>query len=91
MNLLVKIADVYKEKNEDLDNAIRTHERILQLVPGDADALDALESLYRENEFFEQVIQVLDRLPAQWAKQRPPFVARRHRFSPRTCSIRMLR
>jgi len=60
VNLLVKIADVYKDKNEDLDNAIRTHERILQLVPGDTDALDALEALYRENEFFERVIQVLD-------------------------------
>ena len=60
INLLVKIASVYKEKNEDLDNAIRTFERILVLSPGDSDALDALEGLYRENEFFEQVITILE-------------------------------
>ena len=46
--------------DEDLDSAIRSHERILQLVPGDMDALDALEGLYRENEFFERVIEILD-------------------------------
>lgn len=59
--LLTRMATVHRDKAMNLDDAIRTFERILDIDRTNAAALDALEQLYRENGFWEQVIFVLDR------------------------------
>lgn len=59
--LLTRMAMVYRDRAQDLDNAIRTYERILDIAPDHALTLDALEMLYRENELWEQVVDILDR------------------------------
>lgn len=59
--LLTRMATVHRDKVMNLDDAIRTFERILDIDRTHASALDALEQLYRDNGFWEQVIFVLDR------------------------------
>jgi len=54
-------AGVYAERLDDLDNAIRTYERVLEIDPANGPALDALEGLYRRTEQWEQVVEVLTR------------------------------
>ena len=61
VDLLGRLAVVHRDRLHDLDNGIRTYERILDIDPNHANTLEALELLYRENELWEQVIDVLDR------------------------------
>ncbi|GMV43673.1 MAG: hypothetical protein AMXMBFR64_53890 [Myxococcales bacterium] len=61
VDLLTRVALVHRDRVHDLDNAIRTYERILDIAPDHGQTLDALEMLYRENELWEQVVDVLDR------------------------------
>ena len=61
VELLNWMAKVYRDEQGDLDNAIRAYERILDIAPDHGPTLDALETLYRENELWEQVVEILDR------------------------------
>lgn len=61
VSLLSRLAVVHRDRLNDLDNGIRTYERILDIAPDHANTLEALELLYRENELWEQVVDVLDR------------------------------
>lgn len=54
-------AQVYAERLDDVDNAIRTYERVLEIDAANGTALDALEALYRRTEQWEQVVEVLER------------------------------
>ena len=58
---LAAAARVYAEKAEDVDNAIGTYERVLEVDPGNRVALDELERLYRDAEQWEQAVAVLGR------------------------------
>ena len=54
-------ARVYAEQLDDVDNAIRAYERVLEIDAANMAALDALDGLYRRTEQWEQVVDVLRR------------------------------
>jgi len=58
---LSQMAETYRHKVEDLDNAVATYERLLGQSPGNMPALNALDEMYQQQELFEQVVDTLER------------------------------
>ncbi len=59
---LHSMAGVYRDRLQDVDQAISTYERLLSEVPGHAEALQALAQLYESQELWGQVVDVLERM-----------------------------
>lgn len=57
---LSALARIYRDRRDDVDNAIAAYQRVLLERRTDRPALDALEAMYRELELWEQVLEVLD-------------------------------
>ncbi|PIE19200.1 MAG: hypothetical protein CSA66_02830 [Proteobacteria bacterium] len=60
-NALGAMAAVYRDKLDDVDNAIAMFERVLLERRTDQVALDALDDLYRRQELWEQVLEIIER------------------------------
>ncbi|TNF38434.1 MAG: tetratricopeptide repeat protein [Deltaproteobacteria bacterium] len=54
---LLAMARVYRDRLDDVDNAKDMFERVLQERRGDGEALGALDTIYRAQELWEQVIE----------------------------------
>lgn len=59
VQVLRKVGALYRDRLQDLDAAVDTYNRILDLVPGDSGALDALELLYETQEAWDSLVRVL--------------------------------
>ncbi len=60
-NALTAMADIYRTKLDDVDNAISMYERVLLERRGDKVALDALDELLSQQGQWEQVIENLEK------------------------------
>ena len=58
---IVAMAKLYKDQLDDVDNAINAYERAVQEQPGHLPSLEALESLYRAEGLWEQVVDTIER------------------------------
>jgi tetratricopeptide (TPR) repeat protein len=59
VSALRKVGALYRDRLQDLGAAVETYDRIRGLIPGDAGALDALESLYEAREDWPALVQTL--------------------------------
>jgi len=57
---LSSLASVYRDRLEDVDNAIQAFQGVLLERRADKEALDALEAMYRGLELWDNVLQTLD-------------------------------
>jgi len=60
-----RVAEIYEIELKDQNRAISEHTRILELAPGDAGTLQALERLYRQSGSFQSLAEVYRRRIAQ--------------------------
>ncbi|MGM0574216.1 MAG: tetratricopeptide repeat protein [Myxococcota bacterium] len=58
---LMKMAAVHRDDMMDVDNAIRTYERVLEDKPDHREALDTLEGLYAEEALWKPVIDTIEK------------------------------
>ncbi len=59
--LLLRIATVCEEQLEEPFEAIQIYRRILDLVPGDQESLDALDRLHAQHEQWIELVEILQR------------------------------
>ena len=60
-DLRIRLGRLREDKLHDLEGAVESYEEALELSPGHADAMAALERLYEELEMWEQLRNVLER------------------------------
>lgn len=56
-----KVALIQREVFRNMDDAAEAFQRILYLIPNDAEALEALETIYRNGERYEDLVELLER------------------------------
>ncbi len=59
--LLRQLARINEEKLGELDAAVERYEEVLELIPGDAEALDSLSRLHRNRQAWSSLTDVLER------------------------------
>ena len=58
---LLRLARVYEFELHDAANAVKTHLRVLEIEPKDADALAALDRLYLNAAMYDDLVEILRR------------------------------
>ena len=69
--LINRIGKTYREKLKELDSAISSHLRVLEIAPEDQPALESLVELYREKQDKPNLVKGLQRLAEVLARPKP--------------------